>query len=308
MTDEVIPWIALAHVPGVGPATFRALCERFGGPEQVFAAAADELDRAPGLRAETAAALRAPRPLLDAARRLVGELEADRVRIVTSADPAYPGAFHELRHPPPVLYVLGRLPRADEPAFAVAGSTSASARGRRIARSAGGELADAGWTVVSGYARGIDEAAHLGALEAGGRTVLALPTGVRAFRLRAAFDPFAGELGARITVVSECPPDDGWSARAAVLRDRLIAALGRALLVVEARPDSGTMITFRHAVRMGRPAYVVRYRRAPTGATGNRLAIRSGGLPVPSMKALRMIARSRPLPRAMPRSAQGELF
>jgi len=78
--------------------------------------------------------------------------------------------------------------------------------------------------------------------------------------------------------------------------------------VVEARPDGGTMITFRHAVRLGRPAYVVRYRRAPSGATGNRLAIRAGGIPVRSIAELRNAIRARTLPRKAPEAVQGDLF
>ena len=137
---------------------------------------------------------------------------------------------------------------------------------------------------------------------------MVLPTGIRAFTLRREFEPFRSELGRRITLVSECAPDAAWSACAAVLRDRIMAALGSALLVVEARPDGGTMITFRHAVRLGRPAYVVKYRRAPAGATGNGLAIRAGGLPVESMGAFRSIVTAEALPRRMPNTRQAELF
>ena len=308
MADDTIFWIALANAPGVGPATFDALCRRFGGPDGVFAARPDELDRVTGLRADTAVALREPGPLLDAARRMADELGREGVRVVTAVAPEYPAALRDLRRPPPVLYVYGPLTASDEPGFAVAGSSTASDRGRQIARRSGGELAEAGRTVVSGYARGVDEEAHRGALEAGGRTVLVLPTGVRSFRLRDKLGRFAEEVGGRITLVSECPPDDAWSSRAAVLRDRLIAALGRGLLVVEARPDGGTMITFRHAVRMGRPAYVARYRRAPSGATGNRVAIRAGGIPVRSMAELRNVVRARTLPRKAPKAVQGDLF
>ena len=308
MRGDIAYWIALSGVPGVGPASFQALCERLGGPENVFHASRKELEQTGGLEPETVAALLNARRDISTAQETVTELDNEGFDVVTFHDSGYPAALRDLQDPPPLLYTLGPAPADDDRTFSVAGSTHPSARGAEIARAAGDELARSGWTVVSGYARGIDSAAHVGALEAGGRTVLVLPTGVRAFKLRPEFEQFREQLGANIVLVSECPPRGEWSSRNAVLRDRIIAALGRALLVVEARPDSGTMITFRHALRLGRAAYVVRRRRAPAGASGNELAIRAGGLPVASMHALREIARAGELPRAMPKTVQGELF
>ena len=308
MTEDIAYWIALSSLPGIGPVTFRRLCERFGTPENVFQAARAEPDRPRGLRPETIAALRRGDRHLSAARKTARELDRDGFDAVTFAEARYPAPLRDLKDAPAVLYTRGRLPGPDARTFSVAGSTYPSARGANISRSAGRELAEAGWTVVSGYALGIDSAAHAGALEEGGHTVLVLPMGIRAFELRPEFKRFRDELGGRMVLISERPPNEAWSSRSAVLRDRIIAALGRALLVVEARPDSGTMITFRHALRLGRPAYVVKYRRSPPGASGNRLAIRAGGVPVESMKALRDIARAPELPTALPRAAQGELF
>ena len=308
MNEQTVYWTALSSLPGIGPATARVLGERLGTPENVFHAPSEELERMGGLRRETLSALAEGARYLDAARQTLATLEEEGFGAITPGDARYPRTLHDLGDPPPVLYTLGRPPRPSDRPVSVAGSTRPSDRGAGIARAAGRELARAGRSVVSGYAPGIDSAAHRGALEAGGRTVLVLPMGVRAFRLRPAFRPFEGELGGRMTLVSECPPDDAWSSRGAVLRDRLIAALGEALLVVEARPESGTMITFRHALRLGRPAYVVKFRRAPPGASGNRLAIRAGGIPVEAMWALRKIARAAKLPTAAPAARQGDLF
>ncbi|MFH1730822.1 MAG: DNA-processing protein DprA [Planctomycetota bacterium] len=308
VTDDIPYWIALSNVPGVGPVMFRTLCERLGGPPAVFQADDEKLRTIPGLRPETIAAFRDSRHAVRAARELARDLDDQRIAVVTCRDPAYPPCLFDLSDPPPLLYVLGKLPAPDERAFSVSGSTAPSARGADIASAVGRELARADWTVVSGYAYGVDTAAHLGALEENGRTVLVLPMGIRAFELRAEFLPFGKRIGGDVVLASECPPDEAWSSRAAVMRDRIIAALGRGLLAVEARPQGGTMITFRHALKLGRPAYVVKYRRSPPGASGNRLAIRAGGLPVASLSAFREIITARELPRAAPKAKQGELF
>ncbi len=301
-------WIALYSTPGVGPVTCRALWERFGDVRNVFAAPHAELARVSGLRRETIAALLHPERAIRAAEEAVSRLTDDGFAVVTLEDASYPRSLLDLRDPPPVLYALGELPGPDERTFSVAGVTEPSARGVDIARTAGRELARAGWTVVSGYAPGVDTAAHTGALAAGGRTVLCLPTGIRTFALRPEFEPFRGELGRNMVLVSECPPDDAWARRHAVARDRIIAALGRALLVVEADVEGGTMITFRRARKLGRPVYVIKYRRPPSAAPGNRQAIRAGGLPVESLAALRRIVRAATLPDIAPRPRQGVLF
>ena len=172
----------------------------------------------------------------------------------------------------------------------------------------GQELARAGWTVVSGYAYGVDTEAHIGALEKGGRTVLALPMGILTFTLRPEYERFRKRLGREMVLVSECAPGEEWSPRGAVRRDRIIAALGQGLLAVEARPEGGTMITLKHALKLGRPTYVVKYRTPPPGAAGNALAVRAGGLPVESLGAFRRIIEAPELPRSVPRTEQGELF
>jgi DNA processing protein len=302
---DLASWIALAETPGVGPVTFRALCDAIGEPSEVLAAPANAVAACAG--PPVAAALRNPEPRVDAARSTLDELERAGVRILTWHDADYPAGFRDLTDPPPILYARGILPQDKERTFAVAGSARPSRQGEAIARHAGREFAEAGWTVVSGYATGIDSAAHLGTLDVGGRTVCILPTGIRSFRLRDDFTPFADRIGDDLILVSEQPPDEAWTGRAAVRRDRLIAALGRALLVVEARPRSGTLITFRHASGLRRPAFVIRFRQAPPGAEGNALAIQRGGIAVDGLAALRAVARQPELPDAPP-DEQGELF
>ncbi len=308
MIDPRPFWIALARVPGVGPVMYRALCDRFGGPEEVLAAGDSALDDVPGLRDETRSALRDSEQLVHAAEHMTAVLADRGVAVVTYRDERYPRSLLDLSDPPPLLYTLGQLPDEGERTFSISGAAAPSARGADIARAVGRELARAGWTTVSGYALGVDTAAHLGALEENGRTVVAPPMGILAFDLRPEFEPFRERLGGDLIVVSEFEPNDEWSSRNAVMRDRIIAALGRGLLAVEARPVGGTMITFEHALRLGRPSYVVKYRDPPPTAAGNALAIEAGGLPVESLGAFRALLDAEALPRAVPRATQGELF
>ena len=308
MTDTLPFWIALAGAPGVGPVAFRALCDRFGNPAAAFAASETELRTLPDLREDAIAALLDGEQLLRAARDIAAKLADQRISVLTCDDPVYPRSLLDLPDPPPLLYLRGSLPRPDDRTFSISGSATPSEHAARIARAVGRDLARAGWTVVSGYAYGVDTAAHIGALEEGGRTVMTLPMGILTFELRPEFKKFGERLGREMVLVSECAPGEEWSPRAAVRRDRVIAALGQGLLAVEARPEGGTMITVKHALKLGRPAYVVKYRTPPPGAAGNELAIRAGGIPVESLGAFRRIIETPDLPRSVPRTGQGELF
>jgi DNA processing protein len=161
----------------------------------------------------------------------------------------------------------------------MAGTTRPSDRGRAIAEQFGARFAAGGATVVSGYAHGIDAASHRGAFKGGGRSILCVPYGIRRFRSRPDF-PALSEIAQRGGVVSECPPDQEWSAAAAVARDRIIAALGRALLVIETRPRGGTLHAVRAAEQLRRPVFALQYRTPPESARGNSILIARGAVPV----------------------------
>jgi DNA processing protein len=307
MAEDPIYWMALASLPGVGATSARELIARFGGAKAALDAPLRDVAGASALPPRALDALEHRPAALDNAARLLADLSSDGVEVLAQDHPAYPAALHELPDAPLLLYAVG-LPSDAERGFAVAGSRSASARALDAAAFAGRTLAEAGWTVVSGYAEGVDSAAHLAALEAGGSTWLLLPMGIRAFRLRRPFAPYRAELGGRMVLLSECPPDQPWSARAAVMRNRLIAAIGRALLVVEARANGGTMITFRSAAKLGRPVYVIDYRPPLPEAEGNRRAIRAGGMAVADTGEFRAVAQAATLPGVVPHGVQGHLF
>ncbi|MGD0999992.1 MAG: DNA-processing protein DprA [Candidatus Brocadiia bacterium] len=279
-TAEISYWALLHALPGMGPVTFRRLLDRFGSAaEAVEKADRGALAEVRGMRRELADALLASRSRLDSAERTVAALQKKGVHLLRMTDPAYPPALHDLPDPPPLLYVLGQIGAKDRRAVSMVGTTKPSARGRPIAEEFGKRFAAAGVTVVSGYAHGIDAASHRGAFKGGGRSILCVPYGIRHFKSRADF-PALAEIAQRGAVVSECPPDLEWSAAAAVARDRIIAALGRAVFVIETRPRGGTMHTVRAAEQLGRPLFVLKYRAPPESARGNSILIARGATDV----------------------------
>jgi DNA processing protein len=183
-------------------------------------------------------------------------LEACGARMVVWGDAEYPPGLTELTDPPAALYVRGRDLRSMRPAVAVVGSRRCSALGREVATGLGSGLAAVGVCVVSGAARGIDTASHRGALDAAGTTVAVLGSGIDVL-----YPPgsrrLLHEIEAAGAVVSEYPPAvtaEPWRFPA---RNRIVAGLARALVVVEGAGRSGSMITVEHALELGREVFAV---------------------------------------------------
>ena len=248
--------LALALVPGLGPKLTRAFLAHFGSPAGVLAATAADLEAVPmvgpKLAHKLAAGLRAADPTRELA--LVAE---HRVRVLVRGTPAYPARLAELPDAPPLLYTRGDLVPADTFAVGIVGSRGCTSYGRRAAETVAADLARAGWTVVSGLARGIDGAAHAGALHAKGRTVAVLAGG-----LARIYPPehgyLADEVAGRGALVTESPmavtnPLPGMFPA----RNRIISALSRAVVVIEANAQSGALITATHAAEQGREVYAV---------------------------------------------------
>jgi len=216
---------------------------------------------------------------LEWAERTIDALSGRGVSIVRMTDPVYPAALRELADGPPLLYAFGRWDLAESRGVGMVGATRPSQRGRDIARGLAARLAERGVTVVSGYALGVDDASHLGALEHGGATVLCVPFGIRRFEPRAGW-PGGEALARQALILSEQPPDAAWETQAALSRNRLIAALSRALIIVETSAKGGAMNTFEHARRLGRPVFAVRVQEAPDSGRGNAVALGKGARPI----------------------------
>lgn len=247
---ERIAWLRLARTAGVGPRTFQKLLARFGSARRALA----ELPRL----AHTLH-LGNERFRLCTAEAAAAELEALRARsdhLLLACDRAYPSVLREIADPPPVISVRGEPSVLGATSVAVVGARNASGNGRSFARGLARDLAAEGVVVVSGLARGIDSAAHEGTLEAGGLTVAVVAAGVDV-----AYPPENEGLMARIAkdgaVVSERPLGAEPQARHFPKRNRLIAGLSVGIVVVEAAPQSGSLITARLAAEQGREVMAV---------------------------------------------------
>jgi len=279
--DHVVALLALQSVPGLGLAAIRRLYERFGSGSDALAGAralsSKELCRVAGERfrptTETLPALR--RPDLRSPRQTLRRARELGLRVIPLGDPAYPARVMDLADPPPVVFVEGRGWPDLEDVVAIVGTRRASPYGRRVARRLARDLARRGWTVVSGMAAGIDSVAHEAALDAGGATIGVLGSGHERD-----YPPSNRALFSRMRdagwLVSEFAPTVGPTRRAFPRRNRVIAALARAVVVVEAGERSGALNTAEHATEIGREVLAVPHRVDDGGAPGTLKLLREG--------------------------------
>ena len=246
---------ALAGLPGIGPTRLRRVVEHFGAARRAWQAPAAELARVAGLAESAARALadarQAPR-LVELAR----SLSRAGARVVTLWDAGYPVALRQMPEPPPVLFVRGELKPADAWAVAIVGSRSADVVGLLTAERLAGELASAGFTVVSGLAAGVDQAAHRGALSAGGRTIGVLGCGIDQVYPRQHQELYQ-RVARQGALLSEYPPGTPPAPWQFALRNRIIAGLSAAVVVVEARANSGAIATALLAQELSREVLAV---------------------------------------------------
>jgi DNA processing protein len=275
-----LEWIALAWSTQLGPAAFHGLLRRFGSPAEVTEAGEEEL-RACGLRLTEEQLARLPTALEDlgAAEAEIESLAEEGVRVLCPPEPGYPPPMLALRDPPPVLCLSGEWTEADAEATAIVGTRSPTPEGAKLAESLAAALAGEGLTVVSGLARGIDTAAHRGALAGGGRTIAVLGSGIRVIHPHEN-RALAGEIAARGALVSELSPNSRPSVRTLMARNRLQSALSKAVIVVESGEQGGSLQTAASARRQGRLLFAVDWPTPTLTAAGTRQLLASGALPV----------------------------
>lgn len=267
-------WVAF-RLGGVTSASrWIDLRERFGSAEAAWCAPESQLRAVLGNREKMLAGLVAARSRIDPLETYA-RLVASGVDMLSMFDPAYPAPLAEISAPPPVLFQRGRLIETDELAVAVVGTRAPSAYGKDMARVIASDLARAGVTIVSGLAKGIDGVAHQAALDAGGRTIAVLGSGIhdiypRNHRLLAA------RVAAQGAVISDYAPDakpDRWNFPA---RNRIISGLSRGVLVVEAPARSGALITVDFAADQGRDVFAVPGLATSGTSAGTNQMIRDG--------------------------------
>jgi DNA processing protein len=255
LTAERQALFALTLVSGLGPRLLRALVDHFGSAQAALAAPASQLSQVPHIGADLA---RKFRTALDSLRieDELALLDRHGVHVAFLGEPGYPAALAAIRVPPPLLYVRGTLTEQDANAIGIVGSRHCTAYGRRIAEQLAADLARAGWTVVSGLARGIDGAAHRGALKAGGRTLAVLAGG-----LSSIYPPEHADLAAEISGTGALITEFHMRMEPLPVlfpsRNRIISGLSRAVVVAEANQRSGALITVKHALEQNRDVFAV---------------------------------------------------
>jgi DNA processing protein len=247
----------LRAIDGVGDHILLTLVREWQSPEAVLRASVGDL-RERGCSARLADII-VRGPDAEACRRIARELHEihrTHIEVRSMLDADYPQRLLMIADPPPLLYIAGALSASDDLAIAVVGARRGTPAGRLVTERLAGSLAEAGFTIVSGLARGVDAAAHRGALAAGGRTIAVLGCG-----LRRTYPPehrrLRDEIEERCAVVSElpldAPPHSGHFPR----RNRIISGLSYGVIVTEAAIDSGSLITARLAADQGREVFAV---------------------------------------------------
>jgi DNA processing protein len=266
--------ILLALTPDVGPILRGRLLERFETADCVFTASELDLQSVQGVGPKISSRIINARHevQLDAQLAIAAE---HGLTILLPEWPGYPRSLKEIPDPPGVLFVRGALEPADQMAVAIVGTRRATHYGKQQAERLAAGLARAGLTVVSGMARGIDGAAHRGALAAGGRTIAVLASGV--------LNPFppehiklAEEIAAHGAVIGEAAPTMPPLAGMFPQRNRIISGLTMGTIVVEAADRSGALITARHAMEQGREVFAVPGPVDSPGSSGPHRLLRDG--------------------------------
>jgi len=252
---DIEKWLTLIRTDGVGPTTFAKLMKHFGSTDRALAASVSELAKVNGIGYKTAECISATRGKFDVKREL--ELaEKLGVWIIHLEDQRYPAALKQIYDPPPILYIKGTLTKQDNLSISIVGTRRCSLYGQEQASRFAHFLGSAGFTVVSGMARGVDVAAHQGALSAGGRTIAVQGCGLknifppenkRLFELIAESGACISELPLQYEPLSENFPP----------RNRIIAGLSLGTIVIEAGLRSGALITARAALESNREVMAV---------------------------------------------------
>ena len=271
--DSIRPWFFLKSVPGIGNLLAKRLLDLFETPQNVFQASAEKLLQVEGVTKRHVAALKNHKM----PRKVTAELDLlarKNYRITTQADPDYPRLLHEIPDPPPFLYVSGRLNNSALK-IAVVGSRNATEYGLTTTKNLCAGLASLGITIVSGMARGIDTAAHEGAMAGGGKTIAVLGSGLERIYPAENTKLFhrISENGAVVSEFNLLTEPEGHNFP---LRNRIISGMSLGTVVVEATKKSGSLITARLAAEQNREVFAVPGSIQSFKSTGTHTLIKQG--------------------------------
>jgi DNA processing protein len=251
--SETAFWLAISRVPYIGPARIERLLQTFGSLSVAWSAPTDELRVA--LEPRSLSELLAARSRIDPAAEL-DRLGRSGIRAFHPGHPSYPRLLAEISGRPSLLYVRGELAAVDDTSVAIVGTRRATPYGRQAAERIAAELAQAGITVVSGLARGVDAVAHRAALEAGGRTIAVLGSGPDVI-YPAEHHRLAEQILESGAILSEFPPGAKPDAQNFPARNRIVSGMTLGTLIIEAPARSGALITASFAGDQGREVFVI---------------------------------------------------
>jgi len=281
---ELRDWLRLSRTPGVGPVTFHDLIRRFGSAEAALTAIPDLARKGGRIKA-----LNIPTP--EEAEAELAALDQIGGRMLPSCDPDFPTLLAQIDPPPPILSVLGNASCLQSPSIAIVGARNASAIGMRFARDLARELGEAGLIVVSGLARGIDGAAHTGALDTG--TIAVVAGGVDHIypSQHAQLREMILKSGA---VISERRLGHCATARDFPRRNRIVSGLSFGTIVIEAANRSGSLITARYALEQNREVFAAPGSPLDPRASGSNGLIRQGAILIETAQDIMNIYHQRP--------------
>ena len=314
LSNETISLIHLNMIQGVGPKTVQVLRDVFGSAERALQAKSDELGKIDRLTPAMRDLLRR-KPVQYPIERELELIQEYGCQVLTLYDTAYPALLKEIDTPPIVLYIRGELTPEDSLSLALVGSRDAKDYGRKASYRLSYQLAQRGLTIVSGLAKGIDTAAHRGALESGGRTVAVMGSGL-SFVYPATNTDLAEKITESGALISEFPMETKPKPNNFPRRNRIISGLTLGTVVVEASNRSGALITARLAGEQGREVFAVPGEIFSELSTGTHKLINNGAklvntvddllneLPRHAVSRIQSAASASPMPEAETEPAQ----
>lgn len=269
-------WYWLCHIKVLGAVRIRQLLDVFGTPKAVFRAGEAELSARSGLRKKEIQSILEARKAWGACKEAWAGLSERGIRMITCRDKKFPERLNVIPDPPACLFVKGEIPGNGSPAVAIVGARDATGYGAGMAEELAGELSRAGCWIISGLAHGIDRYAHKGAVNAGGRTCAVLGCGVDICYPKENTLLYEEILAKGGSVLSEFVPGTPPLPMHFPIRNRLISGLADAVLVVEARKKSGSLITAGCALEQGKEIFAMPGRLSDPLSRGCLELIRDG--------------------------------
>ncbi|MEX0911818.1 MAG: DNA-processing protein DprA [Gemmatimonadota bacterium] len=303
-SSELEPLLRLALIEGVGPHRLALLIDHFGSAPAAIAASSARLRALPGIGSELARRIRAAGAASSgtAARHALERMKRVEAIALTSSDPEYPAAIRNLNDAPYLLFAAGDIDVLRQPSIAMVGTRTPSAYGLEAAETLSYDLAAAGFTIVSGLARGIDSAAHRGALEAGSATI-----GVLGHGIEMVYPPenrrLFGDVRRQGLLLTEYPPGETPKSGNFPRRNRLISALAEAVVVVEMGHQSGAQHTVNYALDQGKEVMAVPGPIGSQRSEGTNQLIKDGAPLVTTARDILEVLRGvgfEPVSRAAP--------